>query len=142
MASPAHSLKSSESGNAVSTTGAQQLPLATQHEAPPADNPGWEWGERHQPAPVRMSTDKSSGSALAVLPSLEKPLNPPQVELGKLLFFDPRLSGDATISCATCHSPEHGWADGLALSRGYPGSRYFRNTPTVLNAALGRLPDV
>lgn len=76
---------------------------------------------------------------LAVLPSLEKPLNPPQVELGKLLFFDPRLSGDATISCATCHSPEHGWADGLALSRGYPGTRYFRNTPTVLNAALGRL---
>lgn len=76
---------------------------------------------------------------LAVLSSLEKPLNPPQVELGKLLFFDPRLSGDATISCATCHSPEHGWADGLALSRGYPGTRYFRNTPTVLNAALGRL---
>ncbi|MGZ0163049.1 MAG: cytochrome-c peroxidase [Planctomycetales bacterium] len=76
---------------------------------------------------------------LAVLPSLGKTLDPAQVDLGRQLFFDPRLSGDATISCATCHSPEHGWADGIALSKGYPGTRYFRNTPTVVNAALGRL---
>ncbi len=76
---------------------------------------------------------------LAVLPSLGKTLDPAQVDLGRQLFFDPRLSGDATLSCATCHSPERGWADGLALSKGYPGTRYFRNTPTVVNAALGRL---
>ena len=62
-----------------------------------------------------------------------------QAALGRQLFFDPRLSGDATISCATCHDPEHGWADGLAMSDGYPGSRYFRNTPTVMNASLGTL---
>lgn len=76
---------------------------------------------------------------LAALPSLGKTLDPVQVDLGRQLFFDPRLSGDATISCSTCHSPEHGWADGLPLSKGYPGTRYFRNTPTVVNAALGRL---
>jgi cytochrome c peroxidase len=76
---------------------------------------------------------------LKVLPSLGKTLDPAQVDLGRQLFFDPRLSGDATLSCATCHSPEHGWADGLALSKGYPGTRYFRNTPTVVNAAFGRL---
>ena len=61
------------------------------------------------------------------------------VKLGRFLFFDPRLSGDATISCATCHNPDHGWADGLPMSKGYPGSKYFRNTPTVVNASLGRL---
>ena len=52
-----------------------------------------------------------------------------------MLFFDYRISGDADISCSTCHVPEKGWADGEALSTGYPGTRYFRNTPTILNVA-------
>jgi len=60
-----------------------------------------------------------------------------KAELGRLLFFDNRLSGDDTLACATCHDPGHNWADGKALSDGYPGSLYFRNTPTVLNASLG-----
>ena len=55
--------------------------------------------------------------------------------LGKRLFFDPRLSGDAAIKCATCHIPEKGFADGLALSKAYPGSDGFRNTPTLINTA-------
>ena len=41
--------------------------------------------------------------------------NPPtaaKVELGKKLFFDVRLSSDGTVSCATCHDPRHGFADG------------------------------
>ncbi len=56
-------------------------------------------------------------------------------ELGKSLFFDGRLSGDATTSCATCHDPHHAFTDGLELSRGYPGTLYFRNAPTLINAA-------
>ena len=76
--------------------------------------------------------------ALAPLPKATRP-DAAQAAIGRQLFFDPRLSGDATISCATCHNPEHGWADGQALSRGYPGSKYFRNTPTVLNAVHGTL---
>ncbi len=60
---------------------------------------------------------------------------PEQVELGKLLFFDPRLSGDGGFSCDTCHEPAKGWGDGQALSTGYPGSEYFRNSQTLLNAA-------
>lgn len=74
-------------------------------------------------------------------------LNPKEVELGKQLFFDGRLSGDATLSCTSCHDPKKAWTDGLALSKGYPTSLYFRNTPTVLNSAYkkylywdGRLP--
>ncbi len=55
--------------------------------------------------------------------------------LGKRLFFDARLSGDAAISCSTCHIPEKGFADGLALAKAYPGSDGFRNTPTLINAA-------
>lgn len=77
-------------------------------------------------------------SQLAPLPPLARRPDPKQVELGRKLFFDPRLSGDATVACVNCHDPETGWADGLALSRGYPGSLYFRNAPTVINATHGR----
>jgi len=58
-----------------------------------------------------------------------------KVELGKLLFWDTRLSGDVSTSCATCHDPKLGWGDGGALSRGYPGTEHWRNSQTILNAA-------
>jgi len=67
------------------------------------------------------------------LPALK--INEKKAELGKRLFFDPRLSGDAAISCATCHKPKNGFADGLALSKGYPGNKHFRNSPTLINVA-------
>ena len=60
----------------------------------------------------------------------------PMAELGKRLFFDPRLSGDASLSCSSCHQPDKGFSDGLALSESYPGSQHFRNTPTLINTAL------
>ena len=56
------------------------------------------------------------------------------VELGRMLFFENRLSGDDGFSCAKCHDPEKAFTDGLALSEGYPGTMYFRNTKTVMNA--------
>ena len=58
-----------------------------------------------------------------------------KAELGKRLFYDVRLSGDSAISCAPCHNPEKGCADGLPLSKAYPGSEGFRNTPTLINTA-------
>jgi cytochrome c peroxidase len=64
------------------------------------------------------------------------------VTLGRALFQDPRLSGDGTRSCASCHVPERAFTDGLAVALGLPGrgraagGRPARNTPTVINAAL------
>jgi cytochrome c peroxidase len=81
----------------------------------------------HQPAAAQELTP------LAALPTTP---DPARVELGKLLFFDGRLSGDATTSCATCHDPNHAFTDNLALSNGYPGTKYFRNTPTLINVAV------
>ncbi len=75
---------------------------------------------------------------LAPLPALAKDPDAKQAALGRLLFFDGRLSGDAKTSCSSCHDPAKGWADGIPLSKGYPGSLYFRNTPTVLNAVHGK----
>ena len=63
-----------------------------------------------------------------------------KIALGKMLFWDPRLGGDASTACVTCHEPDQGWGFGDALSRGYPGTVHWRNSQTVVNAAyLGKL---
>ena len=53
--------------------------------------------------------------------------------LGKRLFYDPRISGDTTLSCSSCHQPDKGFSDGQALSDAYSGALHFRNTPTLAN---------
>jgi cytochrome c peroxidase len=65
----------------------------------------------------------------------ENPTTPEKVELGKKLFFDRRLSGDGTMSCATCHAPESGFADALPISLSYPTTRNWRNSPGLVNVA-------
>ncbi len=84
---------------------------------------------------ISLWASKVAAQDLAVLPEPKSSASDELIELGKLLFFDGRLSGDATISCASCHAPTHAFTDKLALSGGYPGARYFRNTPTLINAA-------
>lgn len=69
-------------------------------------------------------------------PIVAPDVNEAKALLGQRLFFDKRLSGDAALSCATCHQPENGFSDGLALSLAYPGSKGFRNTPTLINTAV------
>ena len=61
-----------------------------------------------------------------------------RVELGKDLFFDPRLSGSGWISCATCHNPTLGWSDGLPTAIGHGMRVLSRASPTLLNAAYQR----
>lgn len=75
------------------------------------------------------------GPLPAVPVPADNPMSPEKIELGRLLFFDPRLSGDASTSCASCHIAERGWTHFEALAPGYPGHRLWRNNPTVLNAA-------
>lgn len=76
---------------------------------------------------------------LAPLPPVaipaDNPQTPEKIELGRQLFWDFRLSGDSSMACATCHLPERGWGDGAAHSRGYPGTKHWRNSQTILNAA-------
>jgi len=69
----------------------------------------------------------------------DNPQTPAKIELGKLLFFDPRLGGDASTGCVQCHEPDQGWAFSDALSRGYPGTVHWRNSQTVINSGyLGK----
>ncbi len=66
----------------------------------------------------------------------DNPLTQGKVDLGKKLFFDKRLSVDDTVSCATCHNPEKGFADGKSIAVGIQDRTGTRNSPTVLNAAF------
>ncbi|RLJ20929.1 cytochrome-c peroxidase [bacterium endosymbiont of Escarpia laminata] len=61
--------------------------------------------------------------------------SPAKIELGKILFFDPRLGGDASTGCSTCHEPDQGWAWAEDFSRGYPGTVHWRNSQTIINSA-------
>ena len=58
-----------------------------------------------------------------------------KVELGKLLYFDKRLSKDGTVACASCHDPKTGWAEHTPTSTGIGGQVGGANAPTVINAA-------
>ncbi len=64
------------------------------------------------------------------------PMNKDKVELGRLLYFDKRLSADKSISCATCHDPKFYWAENEATSTGIKNQKGNRNSPTVLNSAF------
>lgn len=61
-----------------------------------------------------------------------------RVGLGRMLFFDRRLSRDRTLSCASCHDPKHGFAEPRPRSIGINGQLAARNAPTVMNAGLQR----
>jgi cytochrome c peroxidase len=68
--------------------------------------------------------------------------NPPTAEtiaLGRRLYYDPVLSLDKSISCASCHSPSAGFADPRPVSEGVGGKKGSRNSPTVINSAYSDL---
>lgn len=65
------------------------------------------------------------------------PLTEPRVALGRRLFFDPILSADNTVACASCHQPAHGFAGIEARPRGIRGQRGARRAPSLFNRAYG-----
>lgn len=66
----------------------------------------------------------------------DNPMTPAKVELGRKLFFDPRVSVDGTVSCNSCHNVMEGGDDSRATSAGVRGQRGGRSAPTVFNAAF------
>jgi cytochrome c peroxidase len=69
----------------------------------------------------------------------DNPITPEKVELGKQLYFDPRLSCDDTVSCASCHDPKKGWSNGDAVATGVRSQKGGRSAPTIINSAYSDL---
>ncbi len=65
----------------------------------------------------------------------DNPMSPEKIELGKMLYFDPILSGNNGMPCSACHRPEAGWAIQDKISFGYPGTTHWRNSQTIINSA-------
>ncbi len=92
-----------------------------------------------EPQPIRKSAISPQGH----------PITPEKVALGKMLYFDPRMSASQLISCATCHNLSIGGMDDQPTSIGHGWQKGPRNAPTVLNSAFnvaqfwdGRAPDL
>jgi cytochrome c peroxidase len=68
----------------------------------------------------------------------DNPYSPARAELGKILFFDGRLSANGVVSCAFCHEPGHAFAGSTPLSKGVNGKPGVRRVPTLINRAWGK----
>jgi len=115
-------------------------------------------GEAKKPEAPPAAPAKPIGTAFAIqaplgLPPVPVPAdNPPTAEtiaLGRRLYYDPGLSVDNTVSCASCHDPKFGFSDGKQFSEGVKGQKGNRNAPTVFNSAYwtvqfwdGRAPSL
>ena len=68
----------------------------------------------------------------------DNPYSPARAELGRILFFDGRLSSNGLVSCAFCHEPDHAFAGSTAFSKGVTGKPGLRHAQTLLNRAWGK----
>ena len=80
--------------------------------------------------------DHGIGGLKTALPAHRDGFSPEQIDLGRLLFFDPVLSADQSVSCASCHNPSQGFSDGLGRSVGIHGQLGSRSAPSLWNSAF------
>ncbi|MDN5396244.1 MAG: c-type cytochrome [Chryseobacterium sp.] len=94
------------------------------------------------PAPHLFNEAKNDFQDIGPLSEMTYPKDNPysedKMELGKVLFFDPRLSKSGQISCANCHNPEIGWSDGSRVSFGHDRQTGTRNAPTLVNIGYAK----
>ncbi len=102
--------------------------VAAASAAPPA----WEQENPLKPLPAPPLGIEVDWAALRVTPE--------KARLGRWLFYDPRLSADGTISCATCHQPEHAFSEVEPHSTGIGGKTGTRKSPSFVNGALAISP--
>jgi cytochrome c peroxidase len=110
-------------------------------EGPSPENVLWLFPDldkiHDEPLEVAVPKGLPELTPVAVVPA-SNPITKGRFELGRQLYFDPRVSKDGTVSCATCHDPAKGWTDHMPTSVGIGGQVGQRNAPTVLNTAYGR----
>lgn len=91
---------------------------------------------RAEPATLDMAAMKAQYKRPAAVPfPRDNPYSDAKAELGHKLFFDPRVSGPSTMSCASCHNPALSWGDGLPTAVGSAANQLARRSPTILNLA-------
>ena len=109
----------------------------------------WTPAQAEPPVPAPAQVRDAIGHLGPVPVPDDNPLSAAKVALGEKLFQDNRLSGDSSLSCQTCHLPEHGFAVAQAQGPAYPSQRERRNSPALVNVAWnqpliwdGRAPNL
>lgn len=103
--------------------------------------PGFKLNERNECISQNLykqyatGNDPGVGGLKTALPAVRDGFSPQEIDLGRYLFFDPALSGNGTISCASCHDPNKGFSDGLPTSKGINNEFLDRAAPTLWNVA-------
>jgi cytochrome c peroxidase len=93
--------------------------------------------KNHAPLSVDLPLGMSSGKDAVFIPQ-DNPLTRAKIELGRQLYFDTRLSSDNTISCASCHHPDHGYGFDSQFGIGVRGQMGGRNSPVSFNRILSK----
>ena len=97
------------------------------------------WGPPAQADPLREQAAEQFQAIPSVLPAVnDNPVTKAKIDLGRALFFDPRLSASGIFSCNSCHNLATGGDDNLETSIGHGWQKGPRNAPTVLNAVLNK----
>ena len=79
--------------------------------------------------------NKGVGGLKTALPAVRDGFSPQEIDLGRYLFFDPILSGNGKMACASCHNPAKGFSDGLPNSIGNNNKKLKRAAPSLWNVA-------
>jgi len=80
--------------------------------------------------------NRGMGGTQTSLPKIHDGYSPQQIDLGRFLFFDPALSKDGSLSCASCHQPDKGFSDELDRSVGITGEKVERSSPSLWNVGF------
>lgn len=91
--------------------------------------------KNHETLAVELPSGLAAGQSQIVIPE-NNPLTRAKIELGRQLYFDPRLSADGTVSCASCHHPDDGYARHTQFGVGINGQMGGRNSPVSFNRIL------
>ena len=94
--------------------------------------------ENHVPLEVELEPGLAGGASLIHIPK-DNPLTRAKIELGRQLYFDPRLSADVSVSCATCHDPVSGYAKDTQFGVGIRSQEGNRNSPVAYNRIFSTL---
>jgi len=93
--------------------------------------------ENHLPLEVELETGLAVGASQLYIPE-DNPMTLAKIELGRQLYFDPRLSADLSVSCASCHDPVNGYAKDTQFGVGIQGLEGNRNSPVAYNRIFSK----
>ena len=93
--------------------------------------------ENHVPLEIELEPGLSVGASSVYIPK-DNPMTRAKIELGRQLYFDPRLSADVSLSCASCHDPVTGYAKDTRFGVGIRSQEGNRNSPVAYNRIFSK----